>query len=88
MASKYDALAHYLLKHPGPTHSMSFGQIEVIIGSDLPDSARSRREWWGNARSQHNQHVQAKNGWLAAGWVVDLGGVDLMREIVTFRRTS
>jgi hypothetical protein len=58
---------------------MSFAEIEALIGT-LPPSARTWRAWWANSRS----HIEATDGWLAAGWEVE--SVDLDRQIVTFRR--
>jgi hypothetical protein len=88
MASRYEALASYLSLHPGPTHTMSFAQIEQIIGYPLPPSAQPDhkmfRNWWANDRSQQSTHVQAKSGWLAAGWEVD--SLDKNRRTVTFRK--
>lgn len=88
MASMYDALADYLRQQLSSTHTMSFNQIEDVIGEALPRSARERQEWWGNERSRNSRHSQAKDGWLTAGWEVDRGGVDLARGTVTFRRVS
>ena len=79
MASKYALLADHLRGQDGPRHSMSFAQIEALVGS-LPPSARTWRAWWANSRS----HVEAKDGWLAAGWEVE--AVDQGQETVTFRR--
>jgi hypothetical protein len=84
MASKYDGLADHLRRQGGTRHTMSFAEIEVLIGTSLPSSARSRLAWWDNDRSPANRHVQSKFGWLAAGWVVE--SRDLDRETVTFRR--
>lgn len=62
-----------------PRHTMSFGEIEALVGA-LPASSRHWRAWWANDRS----HVQAKDGWLAVGWQVESVAQD--RETVTFRR--
>jgi hypothetical protein len=58
---------------------MSFARIEAFAGP-LPPSAHTWRAWWANDRS----HVEAKDGWFAAGWEVE--SVDQPRESDTFRR--
>jgi hypothetical protein len=79
MAKKYVPLADHLRRQSGPRHTMSFAEIEDLVGI-LPPSAHSWRAWWANDRS----HVEAKDGWLAVGWEVE--SVDQPRETVTFRR--
>jgi hypothetical protein len=59
---------------------MSFEAIETVIGSNLPPSTFAHRAWWAN----HRSHPEAKDGWLAAGWLVD--SVNLTRKTVAFRR--
>jgi DNA-binding XRE family transcriptional regulator len=59
--------------------SLTFGEIEALLGRPLPPSARSRRDWWGN-RNKANQ----ASAWMEAGYhVVEL---DLPGERVTFAR--
>jgi hypothetical protein len=84
MTSKYGALAEYLRRQSGPRHSMSFAEIEALIGTPLPVSSRTWSAWWSNDRSPDSSHVQSKHGWLAAGWEVD--SFDLSQQIVTFRK--
>jgi hypothetical protein len=79
MASKYDTLADYPRRQSGSRHAMSFAEIEALVGT-LPSSARTWRAWWANDRS----HVEAKHGWLAAGWKVE--SVDLNGQTVTFHK--
>lgn len=86
MASKYDALAAHLRTQRGPAHTMSFPDIERLIGTPLPDSSITHTAWWGNDRSPRSTHSQAKHGWLAAGWEVE--SVDAIRRSVTFRNCS
>ena len=71
MASKYGALADHLRRQGGPRHTMSFTQIEGLIGTPLPASSRIGSAWWGNDRSPDSRHSQSKHGWLAAGWEVE-----------------
>ncbi len=82
MASVYEPLSAHLAGQPGPTHTLTFGQLEAILGRPLPRSAntRSSRGWWTNDPG----HSQADYGWLAAGWLI--ASVDRRRQMVTFRK--
>ncbi|MDR6776273.1 hypothetical protein UY456_23110 [Paenibacillus polymyxa] len=67
--SKYDPLENYL---KGITVTLSYTEIEQILGSELPPTAYERDQWWAN---NTNNHTQARS-WLNAGWkvrTVDLG---------------
>ena len=81
---KYENLGRYLgsLSDSTTRVRLKFSDIENILGFDLPNSARIYRAWWAN----DGTHVQARDGWLGAGWVVEY--VDLEKEVVTFARTS
>ncbi len=73
---KYAALKEYLkLKLDEKTLTLSYNEIEKIIGVKLPQSAHMHREWWENGG-----HVQAE-AWLQAGW--KRGRVEL-GQFVTF----
>ncbi len=81
MASIYAGLAHHPGRQSGPTHAMPFPAVAATLGRPrLTELAYSRRWWWANDRD----HTQARNGWLAAGWLVET--VDLERQLVTFRK--
>jgi hypothetical protein len=81
MASIYDGLARHLGQQPGPTHTMAFPAVAATLGrAVLTAPAYTRLQWWANDIT----HNQARNGWIAAGWVVDT--VDLAGQTVTFRR--
>lgn len=79
---KYTPLYDYLRRKPGPEITMSFVQIERVIGTLLPKSA-SRAQWWANERSGDSRHVQC-GAWLDAGYDAHL----LSDEQVIFRRRS
>jgi len=84
--SKYDPLREFLEKVPSGVQerTLSFRQVESILGFALPASARRHRAWWSNPSSRgHHSHAQA---WLAAGWEVDT--VDQEDDWVGFRRAS
>ena len=78
--SVYQPLGAYLAQQSGPTHTLTFGEVEATIVRPLPRSAYAGREWWTN----NPGHSQADYGWLAAGWQV--GSVDRGRRTVTFRK--
>ena len=77
--NKYDPLSIYL-NHLTETYiELSFEQIESILKTNLPVSARTIRQWWSNDQTSH---VQSRDGWLCVGWRIV--HVDLHREIVVF----
>ncbi len=81
MASIYAGLARHLSQQPGPTHTMAFPAVAATLGRALlTEPAYTSRQWWANDLD----HNQARNGWLAAGWLVET--VDLAGQVVTFRQ--
>ena len=68
---KYDAL-HHFLEHIQPNvreRTLTFNDMENILGFKLPESAYKHRAWWANPTSpQQHPHAQS---WLEAGWTVD-----------------
>jgi hypothetical protein len=82
MPSIYQPLGAYLARQPGPTQTLTFREVEAILGRPLPPSASTQRGrgWWTNDPG----HSEADYGWLAAGWQVD--SVDRDRQTVTFRK--
>ncbi len=64
--SRYTPLADWLRSRPGKDDrvSLSFEEIEEIIGGDLPNSAYTHRAWWANDSVAH-YHSRL---WLEAGW--------------------
>jgi mRNA-degrading endonuclease RelE of RelBE toxin-antitoxin system len=79
---KYLPLARVLLQEVASSLKFSFVAIELLLGDQLPPSARKHRPWWANERGRH---VQA-SAWLGVGWKVD--SVDLKAETVTFHRAG
>ena len=75
--AKYEPLRDHLASCTGDTVSMTFPQVEELVGS-LPPTARSTQQWWAN-----DSKVQAK-AWRAAGWHVDSAA--LTDERVVFAR--
>jgi hypothetical protein len=86
MPTKYEPLEVYLQNQPRSTSevSLSFRELEAIIGASLPASARTYQAWWANQADVTNR-PQAK-AWLSVGFVVD--GVQFVSGggSVTFRR--
>lgn len=80
---KYDRLAEWFAQRKEKTVeiTLSFEEIEKLIGEVLPDSAKQHRSWWANDINSHNQSTS----WLQAGWIVD--SVDLAQSVVVFHRS-
>ena len=78
--AKYDPLRSHLSRSPGRRVSLSFKQVEQIVGS-LPASAYRYNAWWSN--ELNGSHVQA-HSWLSAGFRVI--GADLATKTVVFAR--
>ena len=76
--TKYYPLYEYLrpLGQDEPI-TLTFDQIEAIIGAPLPRSARTSRAWWANSTTPQGQ------AWLEAGWLID--AVDIEEAWAIFR---
>lgn len=74
---KYEPLTHWLRTTSESSITLRFEEFDRLVGG-LPESARTRRPWWGNTTSRRQVHASA---WLAAGWVVDC--VDLGEQTVS-----
>lgn len=81
--SKYDPLIVFLRSRPQGEQklTLSLDEIERVLGTSLPKTARIDRPWWANTRSR-----SYALRWLDAGWKVDKA--DLNTGHVTFVRTS
>lgn len=60
---KYYALEQYLEKIDSPNITMSFEDVERIIGESLPESSRKYTAWWANNSKGHSH----ANAWLNVG---------------------
>lgn len=76
--SKYKNLVRHLMNLDAEAVEYTFDEMKKILGFSLPDSSRIFRPWWANDKT----HVQARDGWLKAGW--DVTFVDLNEKIVRF----
>jgi hypothetical protein len=63
--AKYDRLEEHLKLTSAPLVTLSFGDIEDILGAPLPSSAFQYAAWWEN--ESNGRHVQARS-WLRAGF--------------------
>ncbi len=82
--AKYDALRDYLARLPRGQNrvTLSFKQIEDVLGAPLPPSAHRYEDWWqGSTRWSKVVTVRA---WEQAGWVVD--DLNVRVGLVTFRK--
>lgn len=79
---KYQRLYTHLCALQVNEWRTSFSEVELIIGFDLPPSARLHRPWWAN-QSSGNGHSQAL-AWSAAGW--ETTDVDVEAETLLLRR--
>jgi hypothetical protein len=82
--SKYQPLIDWLVAQPADCVSatVTFAEIERLLGHLLPATARMERAWWTYAGPRH-PHIRA---WRAAGWTVK--AFDRWDHQVTFVRTE
>jgi len=76
---KYTALADYLRAQEGNEVSMTFTQIERLIGTRLPPSHRYRA-WWSN----NSFNSVMTKAWLDAGF--ESSNVNMKERKLVFRR--
>ena len=76
--SKYKPLERHLRASKKRSLTLTFSQIEKILGVRLPDSARRHAAWWSN---NEGSHVQAQ-AWMDPGYRTE--EVDLSAEKLTF----
>jgi hypothetical protein len=77
--TKNSSLSRYLLRRGKFTDrvALRFGEIEGIMGDNLPLAAGRDQEWWRNSKGR---------GWTTVGWNVE--NVDLNNRTVTFIRVA
>ena len=76
--SKYAALEAHLRESGQDTVSMTFADIERVIGADLPPSAFKYRPWWSNNPS----NSVITHSWLEAGYKT--ANVDMANKTLAF----
>jgi DNA-binding transcriptional regulator YiaG len=77
---KYWPLFDHLRRSGQDEITLTFAEIETILGVELPSSARATRGWWSN-RSGGSLQASA---WMEAGYHVE--ELSLEQERVTFRK--
>jgi hypothetical protein len=82
---KYNPLEDWFRAQSAGTRqlTLTFGDIEKIIGEKLPKSAQKLKTWWTNLPPEG---CSPRNSWLRTGWEVETA--DQVKEIVAFRRKS
>ena len=76
--SKYDPLYEHLLFSGRDKVTMSFSEIEQVLGGPLPASAHKHNEWWANNPSGHSQ----AKAWYTASYKTE--GVKVEVGSITF----
>ena len=74
---KYDPLSGHFAQLAGDEVEITFDELEGILGSRLPRSARTIHGWWS---SSHPHATWASQGWSASP--------DLARNLVRFKRVG
>ena len=82
MSNKYAPLTRFLRQQEAPRITMTFQELEEVLGFSLPASAWKYPSWWSNAASGQSQ----VRGWRDAGW--ETRDLDLRGRKVTFVRVS
>ncbi len=84
MTSKYDRLADHLASLGAPVITLTFAEVEAVVGP-LPVMARRAPAWWGATSAGRYFHPHVMN-WRQAGYVADRP--DFAAEMVIFRRVG
>jgi hypothetical protein len=78
--NKYDPLYDFLKKSDAKKVILTFDDIEKIIGTNLPKSAKKHAAWWDGSE-RHSQST----AWIDAGFKVK---ADRVNEIAVFERAG
>jgi len=81
--SKYQPLASFLRAKSMGQVSMTFVEVEKVLGFRLPSSAYEHPAWWANDSGK--SHVQAR-AWLSAGYETEQ--VDKIARKLVFKRVN
>ncbi len=79
ITTKYAPLGYYLNHTDALQITLSFKDIEKIVGLQLPVIAKKHREWWANKQDSSSRQ---SDSWIKVGWQVF--HVDPYRQEVTF----
>lgn len=80
--SKYSPLTDHLKGQKPNLLTMTFAEVEHVLGGKLPRSAQTHRAWWSN-NPDNNVMTRA---WLDAGFQSEQ--VDLTGQKLVFRRVN
>jgi len=83
MERAYSRLGRYLDRVYNRQATLTFSQVEAVLGRPLPPTARRQAAWWANATDPRDPSQHAWHGWLSTGWEAC---PDLARGTVTFSR--
>ena len=78
-ASRYAPIGEHLANVKKNTVTLTFDEIEDLIGGELPASAHKHRAWWANTDTHSQALIWISNGWL-------ISEADLQEGTVTFKR--
>jgi hypothetical protein len=80
--SRYASLHNYLANRYADSVVLTFGQLEDLLGSALPDSARAQHEWW-TSTDRDADKSSCSDAWILAGRTAK---PNLLARTVTFER--
>lgn len=80
--SKYTPLNTFLAACPKTRLSLTFAEVENLLGAPLPRSAYDHQAWWANNPEGHS-HCRA---WISAGWRTE--NLNITARKVDFVRVS
>ncbi len=63
--------------------TLTFAQVEALVGHPLPPPARTRAAWWRTVTEPHDAESDPWSGWLSVGWaaIPDMpGGTVTVRD--------
>lgn len=77
--SKYAPIEEHLSKQTEDHATLTYQEMEKLVGFELPSSAYKHRAWWSNGKKGGSKF------WLRVGWQVDFVKLG---DHVTFRRAE
>ena len=81
--SKYDPLNRFLSQQSSDRITLTFSEIEAVLGFTLPASAHRHTAWWSNSNTKAHPYSQA---WTDAGfYTVDVSTTQ-HAEKITFEK--
>ena len=80
---KYDPLSRYLSQQDVRFLTLTFDEIETILGASLPLSAKTGRQWWWSDTDPRSTNVQSR-AWTKGGYITH--EIDFFHRRVTFEK--